>query len=107
VHRRSSKAQTFFLFSHVSVSLQVDFYNQLGSYYYKDESECNAQTDAQIRTVTVCRERSVYVIDGTNRNVMGDKVQKICQKYQIIARWGWGGRKRKSQDAFEVLSRDG
>ena len=29
----------------VSASLQVDFYNQLGS-YYKDESECNAQTDA-------------------------------------------------------------
>ena len=46
MHRRSSKAQTFFLFSHVSVSLQVDFYNQLGSYYYKDESECNAQMDA-------------------------------------------------------------
>ena len=45
MHRRSSKAQTFFLFSHASVSLQVDFYNQFGS-YYKDESECNAQTDA-------------------------------------------------------------
>ena len=35
MHRRSSKAKTFFLLSHVSVSLQVDFYNQLGSYYYK------------------------------------------------------------------------